>query len=336
MDKNQYLKQVFVDLVVKVDEILRFGNWTADNDSAIYKDLFRIRSFYYLFTFDRRGRERMRTLRQISKKEFFEEKQKLLRQRPRPGCENWKTNTGNSELKSYQNYNWKKKLPAENCTFFKGDRGNRDEQNPLLAVYNKAIKDAPLATTRQTPAVPQNFKEQINTALNLSRELGIAYENIRAIGSDKRVLLEFKESYEKALQNVSAMSPAERYTIYINLKPTNGRSARKKALEDLGIRFFGADVKRLNLSDLEALLSKLVEEYQKQSVKTAIATGIELPHNQREEMYNRMISTSREEKKRVLTELGVDIHAIELNKYSLSPIKHALAASIGIDLEKLS
>jgi len=336
MNKNQYLKQVFVDLVIKVDEILRFGNWTANNDSAIYKDLFRIKSFYYLFTFDRRGAERMRTLRQISKKEFFEEKKKLLYQRPRPGCENWKTDAGKFELKSYLGYNWKKNLPAENCTFFRGDKGNRDEQNPLLAVYNKAVKEAPLSPTRQTPAVPQNFKEQINTAMSLSRELGIAYENIRAIGFDRATLIKFKQSYEKAMQDVRTMSPAQRYAIYINLKPTNGRSARKKAVEDLGIHYFGADVRRLNLAELEALLNKLVEEYQRQSVKTAIAIGIELDHNQREQMYNRMISTSREEKKRILTDLGVDIHAIELNKYSLSPIKHALAASIGIDLEKLS
>jgi len=334
MKKSQYLKQLFVDLIIKVDEILRFSSQTADSNAAIYKDLFRIKCFYFLFTYDRKGLERIRTLRQINKATFLEEKQKLLSLRPRSGCENWTANDGKCELKSYKSYTWKMKLPAENCIFFNTDKKKMAFPNPLKVKYEEAVQTAQNATTRQTPAVPKQIKDQIKAAMALSKELNINYENVRAIGTDKSILKEFKKSYEEALQNINRMTPAQCYEAYAGLKPTSGRSARKQILEKLGIRFFGADVKRLNLSELEVQLCQKVDEYHQKSVEEAIAIGINLSHDVRESMYNRMISTSREEKKKILSELGVDIQAIELNKYSLSPIKHALAASIGIDLEK--
>lgn len=331
MEKKQYLKQVFIDLVVKVDEIFRFGSWNTDGTSSVYKDLFRIKSFYFLFTYDRDGQERVRTLRQISKNDFFAEKQKLLSARPRIGCENWQDGVSAFELKRYQNYTWKKTLPADNCSFFKGIG---QKENRLLSLYNQAVEAAAQSPKRQTPAVSKQHKENIKSALILSKALGVSYENVRAIGANSAILKEFKLSYEQAMCKVASLSPAERYEIYVSLKPSGGRHARKQAIADLGIHIFGADVKRLNLSELESLLSGLVQEYHRQSVKTAIANGIELPHDQREQIYNRMVSTTREEKRKVLTELGVDVKAIELNKYSLSPIKHAIAASIGIDMEE--
>ena len=131
------------------------------------------------------------------------------------------------------------------------------------------------------------------------------------------------------------MSVAEQYRLYTGLKPTHDRSARKDTIISLGIKFFEADVKRLNLCELETVLGKTVENYKQESVQTAIANGIARSHDERESLYNRMISTSREEKRKILTELGVDINAIELNRYSLSPIKHAIAATLGIDMEKV-
>ena len=139
---------------------------------------------------------------------------------------------------------------------------------------------------------------------------------------------------QSVLDDVKKMTVAEQYRLYISLKPTGNRSVRKETLCSLGLKFFDADVKRLNLYQLEELLNNTVQTYQKESVQEAIANGIAQPHNKREELYNRMISTSREEKRKILKELGVDINAIELNRYSLSPIKHALAATLGIELEK--
>ena len=262
----------------------------------------------------------------------MEEKQRLLALRPRLGCENWKDSDNNYELKCYCNYSWKKVLPADNCTFIQDSRENI---NPLRLRYLQAVEDAKFADRPTSAAVTKASKQQIQQAAKLAKELGIDFKNVCAIGLDKAKLLAFKKSYEQAIANVKKMSVAEQYRLYSGLRPTHDRTTRKDTILSLGITFFEADVKRLNLCELEAVLGKTVEDYKQQSVQTAIAKGVALPHDERESLYNRMISTSRTEKRQLLTELGVDINAIELNRYSLSPIKHAIAATLGIDMEKV-
>lgn len=329
---NKQHEPLFVEIFIKVGEILKFACEGKKGTSTSRCELFRIESFYFLFTFQREGEERTRRLRQIRKKEFMEEKQRLLALRPRLGCENWKDSDNNYELKCYCNYSWKKVLPADNCTFIQDSRENI---NPLRLRYLQAVEDAKFADRPTSAAVTKASKQQIQQAAKLAKELGIDFKNVCAIGLDKAKLLAFKKSYEQAIANVKKMSVAEQYRLYSGLRPTHDRTTRKDTILSLGITFFEADVKRLNLCELEAVLGKTVEDYKQQSVQTAIAKGVALPHDERESLYNRMISTSRTEKRQLLTELGVDINAIELNRYSLSPIKHAIAATLGIDMEKV-
>jgi hypothetical protein len=333
MKQDKKTMQRFVELSAKVNEILRFGCWAADGKSATYKDLFRIQSYYFLFTFERKDEQRLRTLRQLKKSDFYAEKKKMLATKPRIGCENWSQDNKNYELKGYRNYTWKKVLPAENCTFME-PYWQKETKNPLKKRLLEALdelKDSPKPTTA---AIGADFKQQIEQSAVLSKKMNIAYENVRAIGFDTGILQQFKESYEQALSKVEIMSPADRLYFHVALKPTHGRATRKKAVEELGIKFFGADVKRLNLSKLEELLAEYVEAYKEQSIKDAIAIAIAKEHDEREKLYNRMFSLSRTEKREILSELGVDINAIELNRYSLSPIKRALEASLGIGFEK--
>lgn len=323
---------LFVEIFIKVDEILKFACEGKKGTSSSRCELFRIENFYFIFSFAREGEQRSRTLRQIRKKEFMEEKQRLLALRPRLGCENWKDAENNYELKCYSNYSWKKVLPADKCTFIEDSRENI---NPVRLRYLQALEDAQFADKPINAAVSKTSKKTIQQAAKLSEELGIDFKNVCALGLDKAKLQAFKQSYEQAIASVKKMSVAEQYRLYTGLKPTHDRSARKDTIISLGIKFFEADVKRLNLCELETVLGKTVENYKQESVQTAIANGIARSHDERESLYNRMISTSREEKRKILTELGVDINAIELNRYSLSPIKHAIAATLGIDMEKV-
>ena len=328
MQKND-LKIIY--LTIQVDDILRYGFWAKGDKQASYKDLFRIEKTCFLYEFERNGPTNTSSLRQISYKEYWGKRESMLAARPRRGCENWQTEAGNYELKHYNHYMWKKKVFAQNCTFFKEDA---TKPNPLLKCYQQALKKAKDGPSKEDLKAQKEKKEKIRKAFALKDELHIAYENIVAIGLNREQLLQFKKSYEEAMASVKNMSPAEQYQTYIELRPDKSRALRKNAIEKLNIKFFGADVYRLNLSELEKLLHQYVQKYQKESVQIAIKTAINMPHDERETVYNSMLSLSRTEKRAILTKLGVNINAIGLNQYSMVPIKSAIAASLGIELEK--
>ena len=67
--KNEPL---FVEIFIKVGEILKFACEGKKGMSSSRCELFRIENFYFLFTFKKEGVQRTRTLRQIRKKEFME------------------------------------------------------------------------------------------------------------------------------------------------------------------------------------------------------------------------------------------------------------------------
>jgi len=318
-------------LTIQVDDILRAGFWAKGDKQASYKDLFKIEKTCFLYEFERNGSVNTSSLRQIPFKEYLSKRESLLATRPRRGCENWQTNEGNHELKHYNHYMWKKRIAAHNCSFFKEDA---NKPNPLLKCYQEALKSAKNGPTKEELKEHKEKKAKIHQAFALKDELQIAYENVVAIGLDKPSLLEFKKSYEAAIASVKDMSPAELYQTYVELRPDKSRTLRKKVIEKLGIQFFGADVYRLNLSELEKLLHQRIQKYQKESVQTAINTAINMPHDEREQLYESMQSLSRTQKREILTKLGVDINAIGLNQYSMVPIKSAIAASLGIELER--
>jgi len=328
MKKND-LKVIY--LTIQVDDILRYGFWATGDKQACYKDLFKLNRFCFLYEFERNGSTNTSSLRQISYTEYKTRRESMLAERPRRGCENWQTKEGNYELKHYNHYMWKKKIGAQNCSFFSNAAA---QNNPMLACYQKALENAKDGMTKEELKAQKEKKAKIRQAFELKNKLNIAYENIVAIGLDESALKEFKKSYEAAIASVEHMTPAEQYQAYIELRPDKSRALRKQAIERLKINYFGADVYRLNLSELEKLLHKYVQKYQEESLKTASKNAVNLPHDERERLYNKLQTLSRTEKREILTMLGVDINAIGLNQYSVVPIKRNLAASLGIELEK--
>lgn len=312
-----------LEFFIKVNEILRFGCWSLDNTQSTHTELFSTGSHYFLFTFKREGDIRYRRLRELKRGDYSAEITKIVRLRPHKNCENWTDKSNRYELKRFRNYNWKKIIPADCCEFITPD-GFQD-------LYNKGS----LETSTLSVALKEEKKQQIQKAMKLASELGIAYENVCAIGTgDVAKLKAFKISYIRALELIKKFSSREVFAVYRNFKSHEKGDGQEQALEQLKIQIYGAKPYKMNFSELEKALFKRVEAYRKESMTTAIHIGTNKPYEERKQLYMRMNSLSREEKKKLLKELGVDTDAIDINTFSLTPIKVALAASVGINLEK--
>ncbi|MBP5698267.1 MAG: hypothetical protein J6W96_01905 [Alphaproteobacteria bacterium] len=325
-------EQLYIELAVLVDELLRFKSWTNDRTSTVQKDLFRIQNSYYLYTYENAHKARERRLCELSAQEFSREKQLLLRQKPLPSTRNWKKLGNVYELKHYYRYNWKKVLPAENCCFRTAGRKQQKHPPMLWVAYLEAIEKSKKEGPKTASVGPKN-KQLINQAMDLSRKLGISFENVRSIGPDKEKLQVFQQTYTSAVRALDFLPPADIYELVSCLKNQNAKKGREKLLTILGVSYFEADVRQLNLCELETKLSEKLLSYQEQSIQQAIRKSIGLKFEEREALYHQFKNPfNKEEKKQLLARLGVDIKAIDIKHYPTMPLKVALAASIGVDI----
>lgn len=207
------------------------------------------------------------------------------------------------------------------------------EDNPLKEIHDAVVSEASVRKA-QTEAYDREEKyEYARKCGGLGRKLGIAYVNVMRLGPEKGKLMKFKESYERAIAKAKNMKLSELRGFYADLF-RRGRASRKQAMDTLGIQYFEADVNLLVLTELEQAMSERLDAYVAESVKQAKNNAANADYPTRQRMYDDLMGSSRRQKKDVLTELGVNVDAIDLNKYPLSEIKRALAATLGCEMER--
>ena len=120
-----------------------------------------------------------------------------------------------------------------------------------------------------------------------------------------------------------------------NNKPIGGREARRQILEMLGVKYFDADVTLMVFPKWKQELAMRLEEYIQSSTKLARHNAVNQDYETRKQMYEDLTSNRRSNIRAALQLLGVDVAAININKYPLSNIRRALAATtLGLETER--
>ncbi len=316
----------FICFKVKTDEVVRFQCRTTSNNNLADKDLISFNGFYFIYVFNRNEKTGTYSLRQIDKDEFIARKNEWLQYRPRKYSEEWTDGKNKFMVRNYYEATWRRDVPAADCIFF-------DSDSPLKDIYEAVMADVS-RQKEQNEAYNQEEKYQYARKCGgLGKKLGINYVNVMRIGPEKGKLMKFKESYERAIREVKGMSLPQLRKMHTDLF-RSGRAHRKQAMEKLGIQYFAADVNLLVLKELEDAMQKRLDDYILESVKRATSHAINCDYQTRKQMYDDLMSSSRKQKKEILSELGVNVDAIDVNKYPLSEIKRALAATLGSELER--
>ncbi|MBR2273274.1 MAG: hypothetical protein IJ864_00335 [Alphaproteobacteria bacterium] len=318
-----------IELTARVDEIIRLTWWSTDHARSIVKEIFRIKSAYYLYTYETNQIRRERQLREISQEEFLSERKLIFKQQPYPGMQNWKAEDKNYEVKQYYRYKWKKILPAENC-IFRNNKSQKKHPSELKQMYLTQFEKA----RQGKPAnigISEKTREKINDTMQVSVEMGISFENARVFAANREKIMDFMQSYNNAMHALDHLSPEDIYKLYADFRLPNRKIGRKRVLKKLGISYFGVDVSHLNLSELDSKLTHLVEEYQEASIHRLISRCLSYDYSKREDILNEMTCQNQETLIFFLRKLGVNTRAVDVRTYPLATLREALAASIGVD-----
>lgn len=323
MEKNKTI----ITFLVKIDEMLKLKSHALDNSAFFCKDIFRIGVFYYMFTYNRNGDVHTNTLREITKEEFYIRKAEMLSYRPQKHLQIWNDETNSYELRRYAHINKKWQIRANDCLFI-------TENNPLKTIHEQLMNSATERLEQSKEKELQRKKQYAKLCGTLSLKMGIAYENVIRIGPNRGKLTQFKESMQQALIKIQSMPLTELRQSYNNLIGLNGRTGREQAAKELGIKYYNTDTKMLNLRELEEPMQKKLDNYIKHSLQIAMRQAVKLDYEARKEMYGNITSTSRDRRRKALSDLGVEIQAIDINRYPLADLKRNLAATIGLKFEK--
>lgn len=319
-------EKLFISFAVKIDETVRFSCRTTSNNNIADKEIFRVNGYYFFYVFNRTEKVNTYSLREITEKEFYARRSEFLKLRPHKAVSEWTDGKNKFSVKNYYNGTWKRNVPAADCIFL-------SEDNPLKEIHDAVVSEASVRKA-QTEAYDREEKyEYARKCGGLGRKLGIAYVNVMRLGPEKGKLMKFKESYERAIAKAKNMKLSELRGFYADLF-RRGRASRKQAMDTLGIQYFEADVNLLVLTELEQAMSERLDAYVAESVKQAKNNAANADYPTRQRMYDDLMGSSRRQKKDVLTELGVNVDAIDMNKYPLSEIKRDLAATLGCEMER--
>ncbi len=321
MKKN---KNLFIKFHVNIDECVRFTSETKDHTHLAIKDVFSVNGYYFYYVYNRNEKLRTHSLREIDKEEYMTRRKELLNTPPK-GVKCWKNNKNIFSLGHYNTGYWERGIPASDCIFI-------TEDNPLKEVHEAVLCETSLRKNQEDMLEKAEKYEYARKCGGLGRKLGIAYQNVLRIGPEKGKLMQFKESYDRAIKKAEAMNLIEARQTYNGLHLS--RASRKLILDKLEIKYFDIDVNLLDLTELENLLSKRLETYTAESLKIAKQNAADAEYATRQRMYDDLMGSSRRQKREVLSELGVEVDALDLNKYPLSDIKRVLAATLGHEVER--
>ena len=317
-------KNLFIKFHVNIDECVRFTSETKDHSHLAIKDVFRVNGYYFYYVYNRNEKLRTHSLREINEEEFKTRRRELLNIPPK-GVNRWMDDKNTFSIGHYYTGYWERGIPASDCIFI-------TKNNPLQEVHEAVLCEASIRKYQEDKHEKAEKYEYARKCGGLGRKLGIAYQNALRIGPEKGKLMQFKESYERAIKSAEEMSLAEARQTYNSL--LLGRNSRKLTLDKLGIKYFDVDVNLLDLTELENLLGKRLESYATESIKLAKQNAANADYATRQRMYDDLMGSSRRQRREVLKELGVEVDALDLNKYPLSEIKRVLAATLGLDVER--
>ena len=314
-------QRIFVNFVVKTDEAIRVECRSGSNVAV--KEIFCINEKFHFFYVMNRSRDANTvSLREVTAEEYAARKAELMSCRPDAQTKEWQENGNFYAYKEFHFGMWKRNMPAEDCIFI-------TEDNPVRELCESVV--AAVAHRREAEETLDKVSKQeyAKKCGGLAHRLGISFVNVLRIGPDKGKLLSFKSSYQRALIKAQALTLKEQRRLYDLLN--NGRKTRKEALDILGIQYFDTDVNLLDFEELIQNLWSTLSAYSEESVKQAIRNGSEMEYAARKQVYDKLSNNSRELKRAGLTELGVEVEVIEFRRYPINRIRHALAATLGID-----
>lgn len=315
--------KIFVNFVIPTIEAIRLECRNGINYAE--KEIFCVsKLFFFFYIMNRNANTKTVSLREISKEEYLARKTEILGVRPDKTCREWTCGDNAYALKTFRNGTWKRSLPSDQCIFITSD-------NPLKDLCDAVVAQETSLRDEEETQSSQMKREYAQKCNMMSRRLGINFVNVLRLGLDQNKLLRFKESYNQALSNIRFMPLPKLRKLYELLR--TGRVNRQKALAELNIVYFEADVNIMDFSELIEKIQKALQHYVEESLKYAIDIGSEMPYEQRLNIYKKLCHSSREVKRDALTELKVDIDSIEFKRYPMSILRQKLAATLGIDLE---
>lgn len=319
----------FINFDTKVDETVRYQCRSEDLSMISDKEIFRIDNSFYFYLYNRNGKNSTYSLREITKSEYLHRKDEFFSLRPNGRFGRFSKDGMNYFIACYtNNCYWKKNMPLKDCIFI--------NPSPLKDVYDAVVTEIEMRDRQSKEREELSRQEYARICGRLSLELGVSFVNVMRIGVDREKLIIFKNSYEEAMKKIRFMSLPKLRELQLNLirvgKNRFGRDKRKRALKDLGVEFFDADVVMMDFKELEELIDKPLEKYGSDSLELAIENAVNLPYDERKEIFDMFLNASRATKRAILQRLGVDVAAIDFSCYPISRIKHALQSSLGLDL----
>lgn len=316
-------KKIFVNFVIKTDEAIRLecqhGNNRAEKEIFIVDE-----NFYFYYLMNKNGSTVTLSLREITKEEYNARKAEILNCQPNSQTKEWTTDDNKYTLRIFHFGTWRRNMAANDCIFITESNKVKDLADSVVAQVTQQ-RDAEITLDKEAKA------EYARKCGGLSHKLGISFINVMRIGPEKGKLMQFKESYQRALITAQAVSLKEQRKLYSLLN--SGRKTRAEALDLLGIKYFDADV---NLMDFEELIQNLwrsLTAYSEQSVKDAIRTAVELDYDSRLRIFRDLWHNSREIRRKALAELGIEVEVIEFKRYPIDRIRKELGATLGMDAE---
>lgn len=315
--------QICVNYAVPTTEAIRLECRNGDNYAE--KEIFRVgNNFFFFYIMNRNTDTKTVSLREINQEEYKARKAEIMATRPSEDMRNWTEGDNAYALKIFHNGIWKRILPSNQCIFI-------TESSPLKSIYDETV--SPEIKQREVEEAYDSMmkREYAQRCSFLSHQLGINFVNVLRLGHDQKKLMEFQRSYQQALDKVKTLPL--RTLRQLHEKMRSGRENRKSALDELKVMYFDADVNIMDFSELTAFIQDSLNAYAEESLKQAAANGAAMSYEQRKSVYERLCKNSRELKRQALSELGIDVEAIEFKRYPIYVLKQKLAATLGIDLE---
>lgn len=314
-------QKIYVNFVIKTDEAIRLECQNGINRAE--KEIFIVdEKFYFFYAMNRSKKTQTVSLREITKEEYNARKAEILSACPKNGSKEWQDGHNRYALKIFRFGTWKRNMPASDCIF--------TSENRVRDLMDSVVTQVTMQRESETTIDKESKAEYARRCGGLANKLGISFVNVLRIGPEKGKLMQFKDSYQRALIKAQAIPLKEQRKIYTLLNA--GRKTTKEALDLLDIKYFDADVNLMDFSELVKNLWNALAAYSEESVKQAIRNAAEMSYDQRLSIFQKLENNSRELKRAALAELGVDIEIIEFKRYPIERIKKELAATLGIDL----
>lgn len=318
-------EKTFINFKVDVDELYHFSCHSSANTSHAVQDAFRMKDKYFYYFVNKNPNASTYSLRQITAEQFEARKKEILKKRPHRYASKWVKDGNRCQSSDFINGFWQKTVAAEDCCF-------DSETSELKEIWEAVVNEATIKREQEAANERERKKKYSRQCGGLGEKLGVEFLNVMHIGPDKGKLMRFKESYERAMTKIAKLPLSEQKKLYNELFK-QGRAKRKAALERYDVDYAAADVSRLDLSRLQQQISEKLETYKSESLKTAIHTAADLDFTERSRFYDILSSSSHAEKKKVLTALGVDITAVDPDRYPISVLRNAIGATLGLGTE---